>query len=195
MNPLLDFSALPAFDRITPADIAPAIESLLKDCEAALETVVRPDFPADWLQLSKTLDVAVEKLGIAWGAIGHLNAVVDTPELRAAYTAQLPIVTEFFTRMGADERLYAKYKAIDPASLNPEQAKALANTLRGFVLGGAELQGEAKTRFAAIQERQAELAQTFSEHVLDATDAWFLYTTLYCKPQQNWHKQTQTKMA
>ena len=52
MNPLLDFSALPAFDRITPADIAPAIESLLKDCEAALETVVRPDFPADWLQLS-----------------------------------------------------------------------------------------------------------------------------------------------
>ena len=177
MNPLLDFSALPAFDRITPADIAPAIESLLKDCEAALETVVRPDFPADWLQLSKTLDVAVEKLGIAWGAIGHLNAVADTPELRAAYTAQLPIVTEFFTRMGADERLYAKYKAIDPASLNPEQAKALANTLRGFVLGGAELQGEAKTRFAAIQERQAELAQTFSEHVLDATDAWFLYTT------------------
>ena len=122
MNPLLDFSALPAFDRITPADIAPAIESLLKDCEAALETVVRPDFPADWLQLSKTLDVAVEKLGIAWGAIGHLNAVADTPELRAAYTAQLPIVTEFFTRMGADERLYAKYKAIDPASLNPEQA-------------------------------------------------------------------------
>jgi oligopeptidase A len=177
MNPLLDFSALPAFDRITPADIAPAIESLLQDCEAALATVLQADFPADWLQLSKTLDVAVEKLGIAWGAVGHLNAVADTPALRAAYTAQLPIVTEFFTRMGADERLYAKYKAINPASLNAEQSKALANSLRGFVLGGAELQGEAKARFAAIQERQADLAQTFSEHVLDATDAWFLYTT------------------
>ena len=177
MNPLLDFSALPAFDRITPADIAPAMATLLQDCEAALEAVLQPAFPADWLQLSKTLDVAVEKLGIAWGAVGHLNAVADTPELRAAYTAQLPIVTEFFTRMGADERLYAKYKAINPATLNAEQAKARENSLRGFVLGGAELQGEAKARFAAIQERQAELAQIFSERVLDATDAWHCYTT------------------
>ena len=177
MNPLLDFSALPAFDRITPADIAPAMQTLLAECETALEQVVQADFPADWSALSKTLDVAVERLGIAWGAVGHLNAVADTPELRAAYTEQLAVVTEFFTRMGADERLYAKYKAIKPASLNAEQAKARENTLRGFVLGGAELQGEAKERFAAIQERQAELAQTFSEHVLDATDAWFLYST------------------
>ena len=177
MNPLLDFSALPAFDRITPADIAPAMQTLLAQCETALEQVVQADFPADWSALSKTLDVAVERLGIAWGAVGHLNAVADTPELRAAYTEQLAVVTEFFTRMGADERLYAKYKAIKPASLNAEQAKARENTLRGFVLGGAELQGEAKERFAAIQERQAELAQTFSEHVLDATDAWFLYST------------------
>jgi oligopeptidase A len=177
MNPLLDFAALPAFDRISPADIAPAMQTLLAQCEAAYAQVLQPDFPADWQQLSQTLDVAVEKLGIAWGAVGHLNAVADTPELRAAYTAQLPVVTEFFTRMGADERLYAKYKAINPASLNTEQAKARENTLRGFVLGGAELQGEAKTRFAAIQERQAELAQAFSEHVLDATDAWFLYST------------------
>ena len=177
MNPLLDFSALPAFDRITPADIAPAMQTLLAQCETALEQVVQADFPADWSALSKTLDVAVERLGIAWGAVGHLNAVADTPELRAAYTEQLAVVTEFFTRMGADERLYAKYKAIKPASLNAEQAKARENTLRGFVLGGAELQGEAKERFSAIQERQAELAQTFSEHVLDATDAWFLYST------------------
>ncbi|MFI0547193.1 MAG: M3 family metallopeptidase, partial [Brachymonas sp.] len=177
MNPLLDFSALPAFDRITPSDIAPAIEVLLRDCEAALKQVLQPSFPAQWPALAQTLDVAVEKLGIAWGAISHLNAVADTPALRAAYTAQLPVVTEFFTRMGADEGLYAKYKAIDPASLNAEQAKARDNTLRGFVLGGAELQGAAKERFAAIQERQAELAQNFSEHVLDATDAWVLYTT------------------
>ncbi len=177
MNPLLDFSALPAFDRITPADIAPAMQTLLAQCETALEQVVQTDFPADWSALSKTLDVAVERLGIAWGAVGHLNTVADTPKLRAAYTEQLAVVTEFFTRMGADERLYAKYKAIKPTSLNAEQAKARENTLRGFVLGGAELQGEAKERFSAIQERQAELAQTFSEHVLDATDAWFLYST------------------
>ena len=79
MNPLLDFSALPAFDRITPSDIAPAIEVLLRDCEAALKQVLQPSFPAQWPALAQTLDVAVEKLGIAWGAISHLNAVADTP--------------------------------------------------------------------------------------------------------------------
>jgi oligopeptidase A len=51
----------------------------------------------------------------AWGAVSHLNSVMPTrPELRAAYNAALPRVTEFWTRLGADERLYAKYKAIDP---------------------------------------------------------------------------------
>src|SRR5690606_29862835 len=97
------------------------------------------------------------------------------PELRAAYNEALPKVTEFWTRLGADERLYAKYKAMDLATLNDEQRRARENALRGFVLGGAELQGADKERFAQIQERQAELAQKFSENTLDATDAFTLY--------------------
>ena len=107
--------------------------------------------------------------------MSHLNAVVDTPELRAAYNAALPKVTEFFTRLGADERLYAKYKAIDPATLNAEQRQAHKNAMRNFILGGAELVGADRERFAAIQERQAELSQKFSENALDATDAFVYY--------------------
>ncbi|MEL0488904.1 oligopeptidase A, partial [Neisseria gonorrhoeae] len=114
-------------------------------------------------------------LGRAWGAVSHLNSVADSPELRAAYNAALPRVTEFWTRLGADERLYAKYKAIDVASLNPEQRQAHKNAVRNFVLSGAELVGAAKERFAAIQERQAELSQKFSENALDATDAYAYY--------------------
>ncbi|RRD57406.1 M3 family peptidase [Comamonadaceae bacterium OH2545_COT-014] len=174
-NPLLDFSDLPRFDQIRPEHVAPAIDALLHDACAALETVVAPGFAADWRALSATLDVATERLGRAWGAVSHLNAVMDTPALRAAYNAALPRITEFFTRLGSDERLYAKYKAIDPATLDAEQRQALKNALRGFVLGGAELQGEAKTRFAQIQERSAELAQKFSENALDATDAFAYY--------------------
>ncbi|MDO5087603.1 MAG: M3 family metallopeptidase, partial [Comamonadaceae bacterium] len=174
-NPLLDFSDLPRFDQIRPEHVAPAIDALLHDASAALETVVAPGFAADWRALSATLDVATERLGRAWGAVSHLNAVMDTPALRAAYNAALPRITEFFTRLGSDERLYAKYKAIDPATLDAEQRQALKNALRGFVLGGAELQGEAKTRFAQIQERSAELAQKFSENALDATDAFAYY--------------------
>ena len=176
-NPLLDFSGHIPFDRITPADVAPAVDVLLQRADAALETVTQPDFPARWDAIAQVLDVATEELGRAWGAVSHLNSVADTPELRAAYNEALPKVTEFWTRLGADERLYAKYKAIDPATLNPEQRQAHSNAIRNFVLSGAELQGAAKERFAAIQERQAELQQKFSENALDATDAYAYYAT------------------
>ncbi|MCX7252161.1 MAG: M3 family metallopeptidase [Burkholderiales bacterium] len=176
-NPLLDFTDLPLFDAIRPEQVEPAIDQLLQAAEAALEQVTAADFAADWQAMALVLDVATEHLGRAWGAVSHLNSVADTPELRAAYNAALPKVTEFWTRLGADERLYAKYKAMDPARLNAEQIQARTNALRGFVLGGAELQGEAKERFAALQERQAELGQKFSENALDATDAWSYYAS------------------
>lgn len=176
-NPLLESSSLPLFDRIQPADVAPAIDTLLSRASEALETVVASDFPAQWEAISAVLDVATEKLGTAWSAINHLNSVADTPELRAAYNEVLPKVTEFWTNLGADERLYAKYKAIDPASLNNEQRAAWDHAMRGFVLSGAELQGAAKERFAQIQARSAELAQKFSENALDATDAFAYYAS------------------
>ncbi len=174
-NPLLDFSDLPLFDRISPAHVGPAVDDLLRQSNNALEQVTAPSFPARWAEIAGVLDVATEKLGRAWGAVSHLNGVADTPELRAAYNAALPKVTEFWTRLGADERLYAKYKAIDVATLNTEQRQAHKNALRNFVLSGAALLGAAKDRFAAIQERQAELSQKFSENALDATEAYAYY--------------------
>jgi len=176
-NPLLDFSDLPLFDRIRPEHVAPAMDALLQESNAALERVTAADFPAEWSAIARELDVATEKLGRAWGAVSHLNSVADTPELRAAYNEALPRVTEFWTRLGADERLYAKYKAIEPSTLNPEQRQAHKNALRNFVLGGADLRGAARQRYAEIQERQAELSQKFSENTLDATDAWAYYAS------------------
>ena len=174
-NPLLDFADLPLFDQIRPEHVTPALDALLADAETALSTVTTPEFPAQWAAIAGVLDIATEHLGRAWGAVSHLNSVADTPELRAAFNAALPKVTEFWTRLGADERLYAKYKAIDPASLNAEQKQAHKNAMRNFVLGGAELTGVDRERFAQIQERQAELAQKFSENALDATDAFAYY--------------------
>jgi oligopeptidase A len=176
-NPLLDFSDLPLFDAIAPSDIAPALDVLLTNADEALETVTAADFPANWSQISSVLDVSVEKLSRAWGAVNHLHSVADSPELRAAFTEALPRVTAFYTRMGADERLYAKYKTITPAALNAEQKRAHTLAVRNFVLSGAELIGAAKERFAEIQERMADVSQKFSENVLDATDQWSLLVT------------------
>ena len=177
-NPLLKLDDLPAFDAIRPEHVSPAIDALLAQADAALLRVVSPEVPADYEALSAVLDVATERLGRGWGAVSHLNAVADTPALRAAYTENLPKVTEFHTRLGANEALYAKYKAIaaSPAAalLPAPRRKALANALRDFVLSGAELQGAARERFAAIQERSAEVEQQYREHVLDATDGYSL---------------------
>ena len=176
-NPLLDFSDAPLFDRILPEHVSPAVDALLVDAQAALVKVTASNFPASWNSISGVLDIATEKLSRAWGAVSHLNGVADTPEMRAAYNAALPVVTEFYTRLGADELLYAKYKAIDISTLNTEQKQAHKNAMRNFVLSGAELEGAAKERFAKIQERQAELSQKFSENALDATDAFAYYAS------------------
>ena len=178
-NPLLMLSpqGLPRFDAIEPAHINPAIAYLIAQADAALTRVTAPDFPSDWNQLALHLDVAVERLGMAWGAISHLKSVAETPALREAYNQTQPEVTAFFTRMGANEALYGKYKAIDASTLNSEQQQALKNSLRNFVLGGAELTGESKARFETLQTEQAELAQQFSEHALDATEAFSLTVT------------------
>jgi oligopeptidase A len=180
-NPLLQIGGLPAFDDIRPEFVTPAMDVLLAEADAALERVVGPDVAPDFDAMSAVFAVATERLSRAWRAVEHLTGVADTPELRAAHAENLPRITEFFTRQGADDRLYAKYRAVaagaDAARLSPVRRKALANWLRDFKLGGADLRGADKARHAAIQERIAELSRQFSEHVLDATDGYALFVS------------------
>jgi len=177
-NPLLLATELPPFDRIRPEHVTPAIDDLLDAANTALERVVSPDVAADYDTIAAVLDVAVEQLSSTWGHVNFLQSVVDTPELRAAHAKNLPRVTDFYTRLSADERLYAKYKAVaaSPAAqqFSPARRKALNDALRDFVLGGAELVGPARERFAVIQDRCAALSHSFGVHVLDATDAFAL---------------------
>jgi oligopeptidase A len=178
-NPLLDTTGLPHFAQIKPEHVTPAITQLLADADAALARATGDEVPADYDAMSAVLDVATERLHSAWGAVAHLNHVADNPELRAVYNENIPKITEFHTRLGADERLYAKYKAIATspaaATLNAARKKALSNAMRDFVLSGAELQGAARERYAQIQERHAALTTAYSEHVMDATDGYALY--------------------
>ena len=174
-NPLLSGGPLPAFDAIRPEHVSPAIDALLAAADQALEAAVSDATPADFEALSRVLSVATERLGCAWGAVSHLKGVADTADLRAAYNENLPKVTEFYTRQGADERLYAKYKAIaagpTAATLNAARQKALEHWLRDFVLSGAELQGEAKSRYAQIQDELARLSgATLTIRIIGRTD-------------------------
>ena len=177
-NPLLRDAELTPFDQIRPEHVGPALDVLLADAEAALERAVGPDVPADYDALALLLDVPVERLRRSWAHVNHLSSVADTAALRAAHAEAQPRIVAFTTRLGADHRLYAKYKAVaashDAEHLTPARRKALADALRDFVLGGAELQGTARERYAAIQDRCADLSRQFGDRSLDATDAFQL---------------------
>ncbi|TKC86670.1 M3 family metallopeptidase [Trinickia terrae] len=180
-NPLLDFSDLPRFGEIRPAHVTPALDVLLAAAQAAVDRASAPDTPASWADIVEPVEQATEPLSRAWGITGHLNAVADTPELRAAYGENLQRVTEFWSSVGQNLALYEKYKAIaasaEFATLTAERKKILENALRDFRLSGAELPEDQKPRFAELQEQQAALSKAFSDHVLDATNAYAYIAT------------------
>jgi oligopeptidase A len=173
-NPLLDFSGLPRFDQIRPEHVTPAIEQLIARAREVVTQLETGNDAVTWDNFVVPLEEATEQLGRAWGVVNHLNHVMDTPELRATYNENQPKVTEFWTELGQNEMLFAKYKQLHASpefvNLAPARKRIVENALRDFRLGGAELPEKQKERFAEIQEQQAALSTRFSENVLDATN-------------------------
>ena len=178
-NPLLDFDGLPRFDAIRPEHVTPAINTLLADARAAVAGAARADAPVSWEAIVEPLDEATDRLGRAWSAVAHMNAVVDTPQLRAQYNANQPRLTAFWTELSQNEALYARFKTLaaapDFAQWPAARRRIVENELRDFRLGGAELDDAHKQRFRELRERQSQLATRFAENVLDATNAFALH--------------------
>jgi oligopeptidase A len=181
MNPLLDFSGLPRFPDFKPALVTPAVEQLLAENRALIERVSAPGVPAAWRDFVQPLEEANERLHRAWGVVGHLNAVMNSPELREAYNSNLPKVTQYYTELGQHPGLYAQFKALkrgpEFGGLTRAQKKIVDNELRDFRLGGAELPPEKKARFKEISERLSLLSSRFSDNLLDATNAFAHHIT------------------
>jgi oligopeptidase A len=178
-NPLLDFSGLPRFADIAPEHVTPAIELLLTDARSTVK--IAENAAPTWEAFIAPLEDANERLGRAWGQVAHLHAVMDSPELRAVYNANLPKVTKYWTELGHNLHLFEKYKALRDSAqfvqLSPARKRIVENAIRDFRLGGAELAPEKKKRYAEIQEELARLSAKFSENLLDATNAFSVYAT------------------
>ena len=178
INPLLDFTGLPRFAAINAGHIAPAIDRLLAENRACIDMLTRPETPATWAAFVSPLEDANERLARAWGVVGHLHGVLDSPELRAAYNANQPKIVQYYTELGQNLQLFDKYKSLRASpefvTLAQAQRQIVENEIRDFRLSGAELSQDKKQRFAAISEELARLATKFSENVLDATNAFSL---------------------
>jgi oligopeptidase A len=180
-NPLLDFSGLPRFGEVRPEHVGPAIGQLVADARAAVDRLAADPGEVTWEGFVEPLGDANERLSRAWAQVSHLNAVVNSPALREAFSAALPVVTDFFTEQGQDPRLYARFKALaaSPAfgSMSAAKRRHIENELRDFRLGGAELSDAGKARFRQLQEELAALSARFQDNVLDATNEFALYVT------------------
>ncbi len=143
MNPLLDFSGLPRFADIRTEHITPAISELLADSRAVLARVRNDTSAPSWENFVQPMEDANERLARAWGQVSHLNAVVNSPELREAYNANLPLVTQYYAELGQDQILFEKFKQLRGGAgyenLSGARKKIVENALRDFRLGGADL--------------------------------------------------------
>src|SRR3990170_643701 len=175
-NPLLDFTALPRFGDVRAEHIGPAVDALLEENRQLVRRLEQVSAPSTWVDFVQPLEEANERLSRAWGIVGHLHGVLDSPALREAYSANQPKVVQFYTELGQNLALFEKYQALRDSpqypGLSRAQQRIIENELRDFRLSGANLPPAQKQRFAEIQEELARLGTQFAENVLDSTNAF-----------------------
>ncbi|GAB2785256.1 oligopeptidase A [Halomonas shantousis] len=174
-NPLLEQHTLPPFGEIQPEHVVPAIERILDDNRRAIEALAKQD-DIRWDTLAAPLEALNDRLSQAWSPVSHLNATMNSDALREAYQACLAKLSEYSTWLGQNSALFEAFQRLKEgpgyATLSEAQQRSIDNTLRDFRLAGVDLPEEKKRRYGEIQARLSELSNTFSNHILDATQAW-----------------------
>jgi len=177
-NPLLNLTSLPPFKKIEPSHMVEAIEAIIKDSKAAINELtdtLKPD-SITWDNFVKPLEDINDRLDRAWSPISHLNSVANSDEIREAYNACLPLLSDYGTEMGQHLGLYNAVKALngkaEALNLDSVQKKILQDDLRDFKLSGVSLSDDKKKRYGEIQKRLSELTSKFEQNLLDATMAW-----------------------
>ncbi|MGV3059887.1 oligopeptidase A [[Pasteurella] aerogenes] len=174
-NPLLAAHELPRFSEIQPEHIQPAIEQLLQQSRETVEQLVKQP-QLSWDNFIVPLNEIGDRLHRAWSPVSHLNSVKNSPQLREAYQACLPLLSEYSTWIGQHEGLYNAYAQLKDsaefANYSVAQKTAIDHALRDFKLSGISLPPEKQQRYGEIVSRLSELSSQFSNNVLDATMGW-----------------------
>jgi oligopeptidase A len=175
-NPLLEFQGLPPFSQIRPEHVESAIEQLLSESKQQIDQLATHIRDATWDNFIEPLENIQDRINKVWSPVSHLNAVMNNAALRTAYNNCLAKITEFHTELSQDKRIYNAYHAIKTGSefvqLDIAQQKTINDALRDFHLSGIDLPSEKQQRFKAIKQQLSKLTSTFSDNVLDATNAW-----------------------
>ena len=175
-NPLLTSATLPPFSEIKPSHIEPAIDHLLEECRAIVKITTQITEPFSWENLVDPIEKTEDRLNKAWSPVSHINSVVNNNDIREAYNACLPKLSQYSTEMGQNKALYNAYSEISNSPsfsrLSQGQQKTIQNALRDFELSGINLNPEQQCRYREISQELSKLSSKFEENVLDATHAW-----------------------
>ncbi len=175
-NPLLVMDGLPPFSKIKPEHVESALDVLLVEGRQVVEDLLAATTEYSWDNLVQPLEEMEERLGRVWSPVSHMNSVVNSDELREAYNACLPKLSDYGTEMGQHEGLYQAFKQIADSdnyeALDTAQKKIIDNAMRDFRLSGIDLPKDKQDRYKEIMQEQSGLTSKFGENVLDATNAW-----------------------
>ncbi|WP_171458620.1 M3 family metallopeptidase [Acinetobacter terrae] len=169
---------VPQFDQIQLADLKQQIEQAIQQGQNFLNNLTEvPDSIQAQQAVLDQVDTLENNMSESWGVLSHLNAVMNNAETRELYQSLLPALSEYYTQLGQHTVLYQTYQHVHDApqfnTLPAAHKSAIKLALRDFKLSGVALEGEAKTRYAEISARLSQLSSDFSNHVLDATQAYF----------------------
>ncbi len=163
---------LPEFSTISIDQLNSQLDNLLKVSREQLTELKAIDTPT-WENFAlpmQAVDMAIEDF---WSPVSHLNGVTNSDELRDVYQACIAKLTAWGSEQGQDKALFEQYKKLEQSDafkhFDDAQNAWVIKALRGFTLAGVDLDETKQTQFKAIQKRLAELSQSFSNNVLDAT--------------------------
>jgi len=180
-NPLLHDERLPAFSKISPEYVEPALEHVLEQAKQTVSDILDSLTDPTWETLVLPMEEMDASIDHVWSAVSHLNSVMNSDELRVAYNACLPKLSEFGTELGQNERLFNAYKTLAKSEhysqLDTAQKKVIDNAVRDFRLSGVELSQPDRDKFKQISQQLTERTAKFEENLMDATHAWKKHIT------------------
>ncbi|NVJ59200.1 MAG: oligopeptidase A [Gammaproteobacteria bacterium] len=175
-NPLLSTYDLAPFSEIKPEYIEPAIKQTLEWAKSEIENLLKNNTQFTWENLMQPIEALGNVLDKRWSPVSHINSVTNSDEIRNAYDACLPLLSEYSTWLGQNKVLFEAvqqlYNDRDKLNLDSTQEKILADELRDFRLAGVALPDDKKARYGEIQRRLSELSSKYEQNVLDATMSW-----------------------
>ena len=175
-NPLSEHHLLPPFSAIKPEHVLPAIEGILQHNRERIAHLLATVTEPTWDNFVAPMEAWDDELNQAWSPVGHLNGVLNSDELRDAYNACLPLLSQYSTELGQNRALCDAWKKLHDSAefsgLSTAQKTAVEHALRDFHLAGVDLPEEKKARYGDIRKRLSALTSKFGENVLDATNAW-----------------------